>query len=301
MKKTYWSKYNNELIRRGKVTFWFDKEISKTWYSKQMPAGRYTDFYSDEAITALITLKYFYSLTFRETKGLAESLVELMNMELDIPCYTTLSSRQKKLSLKIIKTLESNESVHIVVDSTGLKVYGEGEWKVRKHGVGKRRTWTKLHLAVDESNNQILAVDVTGNDMGDCESFDKLIDELKDENISQVSGDGAYDTKDCYKKVDGVGARGVFPPRKGAKIEQHGNSKKPSLQRDEHIRNIRKNGRSQWKKEEKYHQRSLSETAMYRFKVKFTEKMASRDFKAQINECLIKCNILNKMPTPKSI
>ena len=299
MNKINWSKYNNELISRGQVTFWFDKKLSKNWYSKDFKGGRYTDTYSDEAITALITLKYFYSLTFRETKGLSESLVELMKMNIKVPCYTTLSRRQKRLSLQVLKTLKSRKSIHVVVDSTGLKVYGEGEWKVRKHGIGKRRTWTKLHLAIDESNNQIIAVDVTGNDTGDCECFDKLICEI-DCDIDQISGDGAYDTKDCYKKSLDVGAKGTFPPRKGARLEQHGNSKLPALQRDEHIREVRKVGLSEWKKNQNYHRRSISETAMYRFKEKFTDKIMSRDFKSQINECLIKCNILNRLPTPRS-
>ncbi len=138
-----WSRYNNELISRGQVTFWFDKEISKNWYSKSSNGGRYSDTYSDEAIIALITLKFFYSLTYRETKGLGQSLIKLMKMNIEIPCYTTLSRRHKKLSLQILNTLKSSKSIHVVVDSTGLKVYGEGEWKVRKHGVGKRRTWTK--------------------------------------------------------------------------------------------------------------------------------------------------------------
>ena len=149
--------------------------------------------------------------------------------------------------------------------------------------------------------NGIIAVDVRGKDIADCESFEKLMDDIKNENIDQVTGDGGYDTKDCYKKCLESGIKALFPPRKGSVIEQHGNSKKLPLQRDEHIREIRKFGEEHWKKSQNYHQRSLSETAMYRFKTKFSDKMSSRDYDAQINECLIKCNILNRMVTPKMI
>ena len=300
MKSINWSKYNNGLIRRGQVFFWFDEKIIDQWYSKETPGGRFSDTYSDIAINALLTLKYFYSLTFREVKGFSESLLELLEVDLDVPCYTTLSRRQKRLSNKILDTLNLNQSVHIVIDSTGLKVYGEGEWKVRKHGIGKRRTWRKLHLAVDESNNQIVAAEVTGNDTGDCEVFEDLANAVNSDQLEQITGDGAYDTKDCYRWSLENGIKGVFPPRKGAKIEQHGNFKGPPLPRDEAIRGVRDMGMTEWKKKNNYHRRSISEAAMYRFKVKFTDKLSSRDFKAQVNECLIKCNILNNLPTPRT-
>ena len=223
-----------------------------------------------------------------------------MGLNIKIPCYTTLSRRQKRLSSSIQNKLKKNKAVHIVIDSTGLKVYGEGEWKVRKHGISKRRTWRKLHLAVDESNNQIIAAEVTGNDTGDCEVFEDLANAVNSDELEQITGDGAYDTKACYNWAEEHGVKGVFPPRKGAKIEQHGNSKKVPLQRDENIRNVRKQGMSAWKEDSNYHRRSLSETAMYRFKSKFTEKLAARDFKGQMSECIIKCAILNKLPTPRS-
>lgn len=294
-----WSKYNEELIKRGKITFWFDKQLAVDWYC-EMPikGGRYTKIYSESAINALLLLRYFYKLTLRETKGLALSLVDLMGLNIEIPCYTTISRRQKKISINVTSTLKDHQSVHIVVDSTGLKVYGEGEWKVRKHGIGKRRTWRKLHLAVDESNNQIMAAELTGNEKRDSEVFEKLADKSKSKKLKQISGDGAFDTQNCYKWTTKHRVKGVFPPRKGAKISQHGNVLGKRLQRDENIRGVRSLGVGEWKRKNNYHRRSISETAMFRFKEKFTHNIKSRNFNSQVNECLIKCNILNRLPTP---
>lgn len=212
-KKISWRKYNDELIERGKISFWFDESISENWYTGNEKLGPYQNIYSDNCITALLTLKFVYTLTYREVAGLSQNLIELLDMEVEVPHYTTLSRRAKKLGQELISKLNSHEKVHVVIDSTGLKVYGEGEWKVRKHGYEKRRTWRKLHLAVDEKNNQIVAVVTTGNDKGDSELFGELLDQVQSDNIEQISADGAYDTKDCYKKAKDLDAKLVAPPR----------------------------------------------------------------------------------------
>lgn len=145
-----------------------------------------------------------------------------------------------------------DKAVHIVVDSTGVKVYGEGEWQVRKHRRGKRRTWRKLHLGVDEATGEILAAVVTTNDVADCEVLSQLLDAIA-EDIAQVTGDGAYDTQECYDAIDQRGASAAIPPRRNAKIWQHGNRKAPPHPRDENLRRIRKVGRKRWKQESGYH------------------------------------------------
>jgi hypothetical protein len=295
-----WSSYNKSLISRGKITFWFDKSVINSWYA--VPNGRpgAQSTYSDTAIETLSILRFKFGLKLRCTQGFAESLIELMGLPLEIPNYTTLCRRLGKISLKLQKIIKSGKPIHVVIDSTGLKVYGEGEWKVRQHGYSKRRTWRKLHLGVDESNSQIVAMVLTDNSFKDNEVYEDLIDDVDDE-IEQVSADGAYDSKNCYEKSVKDGINLVTPPRRGAILKKHGNRSGPPDPRDLHIREIRDVGRKQWKKNNRYHRRSISETAMYRFKTLLGEKLLSREFDRQANEVFIKCQILNKMSVPSSL
>jgi Transposase DDE domain. len=186
------------------------------------------------------------------------------------------------------------EAIHIVVDSTGLKVYGEGEWKVRQHGYTKRRTWRKLHLAVDESSAQIEAVVVTTNSIDDGDVLGDLLDQVGGE-IKQVSGDGLYDKRKCYKVIEKREAVAAIPLRRGARIWQYRNSAKKPLARDENLRRVRKVGRKKWKQEVGYHRRSLAETAFYRIKTIFGDRLSARGFGAQSCEVFIRCAALNRM------
>jgi len=207
--------------------------------------------------------------------------------------YTTLCRRSKELDVKLPHQ-SRGKPLHIVVDSTGLKVYGEGEWKVRQHGYTKRRTWRKLHLAVDESSGQIEAVVVTTNGTDDGDVLGDLLDQVG-EQIKQVSADGLYDKRKCYKVIGKRNVVAAIPPRKGARIWQHGNRGKGPLARDENLRRIRGVGRNRWKQEVGYHRRSLAETTFYRIKTIFGDRLSARGFKAQICEMLIKCAALNRM------
>ena len=130
-----------------------------------------------------------------------------------------------------------------MIDSTGLKVFGEGEWKVRQHGYTKRRTWKKLHLCVNESNSEIISASFTDNSFKDNEVFKEMLEGMESK-VSKVSGDGAYDAQECWDFCHSRGIKGIFPPRKGAKIKKHGNCKGEVLPRDEHIRMIRRMGKS---------------------------------------------------------
>jgi hypothetical protein len=181
-----------------------------------------------------------------------------------------------------------------VVDSTGVKVYGEGEWKTRQHGVSKRRTWRKLHLGVDEATGEILAAVVTGNETHDGQVLEELLDQIEGD-IEQVTTDGTYDHRHCYDDITQRGAQPVIPPRKDAKIWQHGNCKAPPHPRDEHLRYIRKHGRKKWERDSNYHRRSLAETTMFRLKAIFGGKLRSRKFDNQAIELFIQCLALNRM------
>ena len=289
-----WSEYNAALKQRGSLTFWIDEAVLEGWidpYLSGKPGA--SVYYSDLAILTMATVKAVYRLAGRQGQGFLESIFELMDIELSVPEHSTLSRRVGKLAIEL-PVLPKSGARHVVVDSTGVKVYGEGEWKTRQHGVSKRRTWRKLHLGVDEETGEILAAVVTTNDMTDGAVLADILDGIEDE-IEQVSADGAYDQRKCYDAIRERNARAAIPPRKGAKIWQHGNSKAERHNRDENLRRIRKGGRKAWKRESNYHRRSLAETTMFRFKTIFGGNLSSRKFDNQAVELFIKCAALNRM------
>jgi len=194
-----WKKYNQALVNRGSLTFWFDEEVIAAWHNvENLKTRGHPIVYSDAAILCALSLKVIFQLPLRATEGLLISLVELMAVPLKVPDYTTISRRQSKLEVEI-PGLIKNDSRHIVFDSTGIKIFGEGEWNVRQHGYTKRRTWRKLHLGIDEETQEIVASVVTTNDVQDSEVFKDLLDQVE-EPIHQVSADGAYDSFECYER-----------------------------------------------------------------------------------------------------
>ncbi len=252
--------------------------------------------YSNVAILTTLTLASVFRLPLRQTMGFLRSILSLMKLDLPIPDYTTLCRRRVRLDVPLTagKRSRNAEPLHVVVDSTGLKVYGEGEWKVRQHGYSKRRTWRKLHLAIDESTGDILAEDLTENSVHDSSVLLPLLEQIH-ERISQVSADGAYDSHDIHKQLKEREIRATIPPRRGSKICTHGNAKGEASGRDEILRRIRKVGRKQWKVESHYHRRSLSETAMFRMKTIFGDDLSTRHFEAQQMEARLRCRALNIM------
>lgn len=289
-----WSQYNKSLVKRGSLTLWFDEESIKKWHEVGKKKGRGRPRrYADIAIQCMLTLKSVFDLPLRATQGLVESLIKLLNLPIEVADYSTVCRRQKHLDIKLQKK-NRNESLHGVFDSTGLKVFGEGEWKVRQHGYSKRRTWRKLHLGVDEANGEIIASVLTTNDFGDGEILPDLIKQI-DTPLSQASGDGAYDSFENYDLLHQHGAKVTIPPRKNSKTRQHGNCKSPPLFRDEVIRAVRKLGLAEWKKKNGYHRRSIAETTMFRFKQIFGDNLQAILFESQAVEAFVKCNALNKM------
>lgn len=289
-----WKAYDAALKQRGSITFWVSEDVLEQWNNTEKTGKRgASNEYSDLAIATMATVKSLFHLGGRQTEGFLESLFSLMHIELKAPDHSTLSRRMGKLSVTL-PVVPKDKAIHVVVDSTGVKVYGEGEWKTRQHGVSKRRTWRKLHLGVDEASGEILAAVVTTNDYHDSEVLPDILDGIAEE-IEQVSGDGGYDTFGCYDAIEQRQAKGVIPPRKDAKIHQHGNCKAPPHPRDQHLRRIRKVGRKRWKKESHYHRRSIAETTMFRLKVIFGGKLRARKFDNQAVELFLQCAALNRM------
>ncbi len=161
-----WSSYNEGLVKRGSLTLWLSEAVIQSWYhtGARLPGGKYA--YSDNCIRSLLSLKAVFHLGFRQLEGFSCSIIALMGLNLAVPCYTQLCRRQKGLSvpLGISSGVRGKEGLHIVIDSSGLKIFGEAEWKVRKWGYSKRRTWRKIHLAVDESSGEIVGMTLKGRD-----------------------------------------------------------------------------------------------------------------------------------------
>ena len=233
-----------------------------------------------------------YHLPLRATEGFAGSLFELMGVDLPVPDYSTLCRRAGTVRITLPK--KATGPLHLILDSTGLKVYGEGEWKVRQHGYAKRRTWLKLHLAVDPETHEIQAAVVSEPGVTDEEAVPALLDQVEGP-VSGAGADGAYDRRTVYDELARRGARAVIPPRRDAKIQRHGNTAGPRLARDENLRRIRRIGRKAWKRESGYHRRSLGETAMFRLKTMFGPGVSSRKDGQRATEVGIRCRAMNIM------
>ena len=289
-----WSDYNTALVNRGRLTLWLDKEVLQNWRSQQHTGKRgKPQFYSDQAIACALRLGAVYQLALRATEGLLASLVALSGADVPVPNYSTLSRRRKKMTVALSPPVPS-EPLHLVIDGTGLKVFGDGEWKVRQHGVSKRRTWRKVHLAVDQSTGIIHAAATTTNSISDGQMLAQLLDQVP-QTLCQVSADGGYDRRTCYEAIAKRGAKAAIPPRHGARIWQHGNCRAERLARDENLRRIRQVGRAKWKRESGYHRRSLAETAIFRLKTVLGATLRAKSDAAQDTETMVRLDALNKM------
>jgi hypothetical protein len=292
-KITNWSKYNESLVQRGSITFWFCEETVEKWrHDNANPRVGHPFVYSDTAVECMLVLRELFQLPYRQTEGLGKSLVELIQIELDIPDYTSLAKRAAKMGVSL-DIAKHNGRIDVVVDSTGLKVFGEGEWKMRKHGKSKRRTWRKLHLAVNPDTHEIEAETLTENSCDDASQVDALLDQVAGK-IDGFYGDGAYDKWKVYETLGNRRIKAIVPPQRNAKIKRHGNSSGRPLSRDVAIRAIRHGGRRRWKDSVGYHRRSLSETAMYRMKCCFGDHLKNREIQNQRTETRLRSKILNQ-------
>ena len=288
-----WREYNAGLIARGDVTMWIDESVL-TQVSEAGPTRRGRPrVYSDAAIQMLLGLKQVFQLPLRALQGFALSLGKLAYPGLPVPNYTTLSRRAQ--TLKVVLPMQRPDApLHLVIDSTGLKVYGEGEWKVRKHGYSKRRTWRKVHLAMNANTGQICAALMTHQDEGDGEVLPELLDQIPaDVLIDTIGGDGAYDTRPCHAQIAARGAIPSIPPREGAKPWPA--STPGAAWRNAAIDAIERSSRREWKQATGYHRRSLAETLMYRLKVLTGPCLWARQTGSQVTEVSIRVGVLNRM------
>lgn len=212
-----WAEYNRSLIQGGNLTVWFSSGAIKGWLAEKEDKKGRPRMYSNEAILCALVLKAVYHQPFRALRGLLLSLVQLLGVKLPIPCYTRICRRAKELGQQI-KRLSRKQPTDIVFDSTGLKVYGEGEWKVRQHKASKRRTWRKIHLAVCPESHDIILGCMTDNDVADCEVLPEMQSKLP-KSIERGYGDGAYDKTGCYRAFHELGIKPVTPPQRSAVLQ----------------------------------------------------------------------------------
>ncbi len=234
-------------------------------------------------------IKRVFRLTLRAAQGFIDSIFTLMDVPLRCPDYTSVSKRAKSVNVSF-KTPTRGEIAHLVIDSTGLKVFGEGEWKVKKHGKERRRIWRKLHLAVDGKIHEIICADLSLNNVTDSEAFPGLIRQTH-RKIKAAAADGAYDTRLCHDELRRKKISALIPPRKGA-----GYWPGEYADRNRAVANQRLSGsNARWKWATDYNRRSIAETAMYRVKQLFGGSLTLRDYDAQVAEALAMVHALNKM------
>lgn len=287
-----WPAYNESLKQRGSLQVWIGQKALAEWLAKPTGEPGTPRTYADAAIEVALTIRKLFRLPLRQTEGFLVSLFERLGQALSVPDYTTLSRRGRFLLVKLPKRKKA--ITDIVIDSSGIKVYGEGEWKVKKHGKGKRRKWKKIHVGIGE-DGEIRLGEVTDETTGDSSVAKSLLAQ-ESGKINLLTTDGAYDTTSVYEACrEHDVAHVVIPPRQGAVIWRHGNRAGPKHPRDENLRAIRKLGRRQWKVASGYHHRSLIENTMFRFKTILGERALSREDSRLRTELKLGFKILNRM------
>lgn len=219
------------------------------------------------------------------------SLLKLAGLDWAVPDYTTLCRRQKTLAVQI-PYRRADGPLNLLVDSTGIKFLGDGEWQARKHGVQGRRQWRKVHLAMDTATSDIRAVEFTPSSDGDSPILPELLNQIPEgEEIGTVTADGAYDTRRCHAAIIDRQATPIIPIRKNGRPWKE--DCPAAITRNETLRATRHYGRAFWKRWTGYHVRSRIEAKMRCLKA-FGERIAARDPDRQTAEIQIRCALINR-------
>ncbi len=296
---TNWSSYNESLRQRGALLLWIDKDMA--WAGAPSGQRGRSPLFSDAAIQFCLMIKNLYGLALRQTTGMVRSLLRLAGLDWDVPDFSTLSRRQKHLQVTLTYQ-RRGEALHLLIDSTGIKMLGEGEWKRKKHGADYRRQWRKVHLGIDAQTLEVRAIEITANSVGDAPMLPALLEQIPpEEALASVGADGAYDTKACHAAIASRGASALIPVRKNAQPWKEGTE--GARARNEILRATKRLGRTIWKKWSGYHRRSLVETKMRCFKL-LGERVMARDFDRQVAELQIRAALLNRftqLGTPQTV
>jgi hypothetical protein len=287
---TNWPEYDAALLRHGSVTVWFTEEAVAAWHAPATGKRGGQPVYSAIAIETGLALRLVFHQPLRQTEGLLRSIVDVLGVDINVPDHTTLSRRGGGLAI-LPKRLHRGEPLHLLVDSTGLKIFGEGEWLDQKHGIGSRRRWRKLHLGTDAVTHEIVASELTPDDVGDASEIPDLLDQI-DVDVTSLTAGGAYDGEAVYEAVAERHPKAavIVPPWSTA-----ASSETTTTQRDRHLAEIAKHGRMGWQRRSGYNRRSLVQTAMFRYKTIIGRRLQARTLPNQRTEAKIDCNVLNRM------
>ena len=288
-KTTNWSSYNDSLKRRGSLSIWLDPEM--VWVPPPSGKRGRQQSYSDAAIQARLTLKVLFGLPLRQATGFVQSLLQLIGLDWAVPDFSTLCRRQRTLKVSL-PYRGGTGPLNLLIDSTGIKAEGEGEWNARKHGGSKRRIWRKIHIGIDEKTLEVRAVEVTGSNIGDAPVLPDLLNQIPPhQDIGSVTADGAYDTRKCHEAIAAKNAHAVIPPRKNAKPWK--STSTGAIARNEAVNAQRYLGRTVWRCWSGYHRRSRVETKMHCLKL-MGQSLMARDFDRQVAEIQIRIAVLNR-------
>src|SRR6478672_11345259 len=289
---TNWAEYDAALRQRGSLTVWFTEAAIAAWHAEPRTTPGGQPHYSSLAITTALTLKAVFRLALRQTEGLIGSVLQLLGLDLPVPDHSTLSRRAE--TLEVARPGAGRAPMHLLVDSTGLKFCGPGEWLVEKHGTKRRRGWRVLHLATDADTGRIVASVLTDKDADDGSQVGPLLDRI-DGAVASVTGDGAYDRDDVYAElaVRHPAAAVVVPPRANA-VPSEAAEIAPT-QRDRHLRCIAERGRLGWQKASGYNWRALVESDISRFKRVIGNALRFHTDGRQATEVAIAADVLNRM------
>ena len=287
-KTTNWSSYNDSLKRRGSLSIWFDPEM--VWVPPPSGKRGRQQNYSDAAIQACLTLKVLFGLPLRQATGFVQSLLQLIGLDWAVPDFSTLCRRQRTLNASL-PYRGGTGPLNLLIDSTGIKAEGEGEWNARKHGGSKRRIWRKIHIGIDEETLEVRAVEVTGSNIGDAPVLPDLLNQIPPhQDIGSVTADGAYDTRKCHEAIAARNAHAVIPPRKNAKPWKPTSA--GAIARNDAVSAQRYLGRTLWRRWSGYYRRSRVETKMHCLKL-MGQSLMARDFDRQVAEIQIRIAVLN--------
>ncbi len=284
--------YDAALRQRGSLTVWFTDAAIATWKAEPRTTRGGQRRYSELAIATALTLRAVFRLALRQTEGLIGSIIALLGLDLKVPDHATLSRRAE--TLDIVRLRPGSGSVHLLVDSTGLKLCGSGEWLLEKHGTKTRRSWRKLHIAVDADSGRIAAATVTRSDVDDASQVTALLDQV-DGPVASFTADGAYDQDGVYREFAArhPGAAVILPPRSSAVLSDTAQTA-PTM-RDRHLQIIAERGRMAWQKASGYNWRALVEADISRFKRVIGDGLQSRTDRRRATEVAIAVSAMNRM------
>lgn len=287
-----WREYEQGLRDRGDVTIWFSKDVAAKWVPRGKRKRGGQREYSDLAIETALTPRMLFHLPLRQAEGFVGSLLRLMDLDLSSPDHSTLCRRARHLALHL-RTFGKKTEIHLIIDSTGLQIRGQGPWANAKHGKKSPREWRKLHVGVDE-NGLIVAEKLTDSNVDDASVVPDLVGQTDDDKkITRFTADDAYDTNSVYETFAELGAKVVVPPIKTAVVSRA--KPRGAKARNRTIHRVRKVGRRKWKKETGYQRQARAENTFFRYKQIIGGGLRSRHPDNQETEERVACNILNRV------